>query len=253
MMPQKDHRLVFDAIPEQFDRWRARYCPELFDAIVKTCGLGPGKRCLEIGPGTGQATDFALDAGCDYLAVELGAHLAQKMREKYADRPNFSLLNADFETCPLEKDAFDLVYSAATIQWLNQDVAYRRCYEILREGGYLAMFMMVGNYEDSNPALYREIQRLYDTRFDSAQPYRQKFDYMSGGAYGFTFLEKREFPGRREYTADEYIEYIGTHSDHITLREHARKPFLDGVREAILRHGNRIVFDDRYMLYLYRK
>ena len=252
-MSERDPRLVFDAIPEQFDRWRARYSPALFDHIVKTCGLGPGKRCLEIGPGTGQATDFALDAGCDYTAIELGAHLAQKMREKYANRPNFSIVNADFETHPFAASAFDLIYSAATIQWLDQDIAYRKCFELLRPGGFLAMFLMVGNYQESNPALYEEIQRLYDTRFASDQPYRQKFDYTAGEAYGFTFVEKRAFPGRRTYTADEYLEYIGTHSDHITLTAQAKKPFLDGVRDAILRHGNQIAFDDQYVLYLYRK
>ena len=69
-MSGRDARLVFDAIPEQFDRWRVRYSPALFDAVVEASGLGPGKRCLEIGPGTGQATDFALDTGCDYQAVE---------------------------------------------------------------------------------------------------------------------------------------------------------------------------------------
>ena len=252
-MPQKDKRLVFDAIPEQFDRWRARYSPELFDYVVQATGLGPGRRCLEIGPGTGQATDFALDTGCDYTAIELGARLAAKMREKYADRPNFSLVNADFETYPFEREAYDLAYSAAAIQWIDQDTAYRKCYELLHEGGYLAMFLMVGNYEASNPALYRDIQRVYDAHFATEQPYSQRFDYMAGGDYGFTFLEKRAFPGRREYTADEYVEYLGTHSTHIALREDAREPFYAGIREAILRHGNRIVYDDRYVLYLYQK
>ncbi|MBQ3268477.1 MAG: class I SAM-dependent methyltransferase [Clostridia bacterium] len=252
-MPITDHRLVFDSIPEQFDRWRVRYSPELFAHIVRTCGLGPGKRCLEIGPGTGQATDFALDAGCDYLAIELGAHLAERMREKYASRPNFRIVNADFETWPFEGERFDLIYSAAAIQWIREEVAYRRCFELLEPGGWLAMFLLSGNYRDSDPDLYADIQRVYDACFVSDQPYRQKFDYMNGTAYGLEFAEKAVFAGRREYTADEYLQYLGTHSDHITLNERHRKPFFDGIREAILRHGGRVVFDDSYILYLYRK
>ena len=58
-----DKRLVFDTIPERFDRYRIRYSKELFDYIVKVCSLTSDKRCLEIGPGTGQATDFALETG----------------------------------------------------------------------------------------------------------------------------------------------------------------------------------------------
>ena len=38
---ERDKRLVFDTIPEKFDRWRVRYDPQLFDYIIKTTGLGP--------------------------------------------------------------------------------------------------------------------------------------------------------------------------------------------------------------------
>ena len=61
------------------------------------------------------------------------------------------------------------------------------------------------------------------------------------------------FPGRREYDADEHNEYLGTHSTHITLNEKYRDLFFDGVKEAVLKHGNKVVFDDKYVVYLYRK
>ena len=64
-----DKRKVFDTIPELFDRWRGRYTPALFEFLISKCGLGRGTRVLELGPGTGQATDFALDAGCDYTCT----------------------------------------------------------------------------------------------------------------------------------------------------------------------------------------
>ena len=34
-MSGRDARLVFDAIPEQFDRWRVRYSRALFDAVTE--------------------------------------------------------------------------------------------------------------------------------------------------------------------------------------------------------------------------
>ena len=37
-----DFRKIFDSIPEQFDRWRPRYCEELFEDLIEFAGLGPG-------------------------------------------------------------------------------------------------------------------------------------------------------------------------------------------------------------------
>ena len=249
----KDKRLVFDTIPEKFDKWRVHYDPQLFEYIIKATGLGPGKSCLEIGPGTGQASDFAIKSGCDYLAIELGMHLTDKMREKYSSYPNFHIVNADFETYDFGGKKFDLIFSAAAIQWIKEDVAYTRVHDLLTPGGYLAMCLMVSDYQSENPELFDEIQQVYDKYFVTNQPYDRHFDYRNGEKYGLTFMENRSWPGRREYTADEHNEYLGTHSTHIALKEECREPFFDGVRDAVLRHGDKIVFNDKYVLYLYKK
>lgn len=250
---EQDKRLVFDTIPEKFDKWRCKYSPELFEHIVKVSDLGPGKTCLEIGPGTGQASDFAIDSGCDYMAIELGEHLAQKMREKYSSRPNFSIVNADFETYDFGDKKFDLIFSAATIQWIKEDVAYTRVRDLLKDGGILAMFFMRSDYQKNNPALYEDIQKVYSEYFVTDQPYTQKFDYRNGTSYGLNFLEEVSFPGRREYNADEHNEYLGTHCTHIALNEKYRDLFFNGVHDAVVKHGNKIVYDDQYVLFLYKK
>ncbi len=250
---ERDKRLVFDTIPEQFDKWRVKYDPKLFDHIVDKCDLKAGKSALEIGPGTGQASDFAIKSGCDYLAIELGEHLAEKMKEKYSSYPNFDIVVADFETYDFGDKKFDLIYSAAAIQWIQEDVAYKRVFELLKDGGYLAMCLMRSEYQSADPELYDDIQKVYDEYFVTDQPYSQHFDYMNGENYGLKFIEERSWPGKRVYTADEHNEYLGTHSTHIALKEEYRKPFFDGVHDAVVKHGNRIVFNDEYVVYLYQK
>ncbi len=93
-----EFRKIFDTIPEQFDRWRPRYCAELFAELIAYAEIGPGKAVLELGPGTGQATDPILHTGCEYCAIELGEHLTAAMLRKYGAFPNFSILNDDFIT-----------------------------------------------------------------------------------------------------------------------------------------------------------
>ena len=67
-----EFRKIFDTIPEQFDKYRPRYSQELFDNLIEYAQIGKGKNVLEIGPGTGQATEPILKSGCNYNAIELG-------------------------------------------------------------------------------------------------------------------------------------------------------------------------------------
>lgn len=189
----EDKRLVFDTISERFDQWREKYTPELFDYIIKTCGLDKTKSCLEIGPGTGQASDFAIQTGCDYTAIELGSNLASVMRSKYGSYDNFKIIVDDFETHEFTKSSFDVVYSAATIQWIKEEIAYKKCYDILKDNGYLIMFRMIDDVTASNPALYEEIQKVYDEHFIVRIPYTCKFDYLNGESYGLKYLGREVF------------------------------------------------------------
>ena len=106
---QDEFRKVFDTIPDQFDEFRPRYSDELFEYLIKEAQIGPGKRVLEIGPGTGQATDPILDTGCEYHAIELGEHLYRKMKEKYGSRSNFNIVNDDFITHDFGDMKFDMI------------------------------------------------------------------------------------------------------------------------------------------------
>jgi protein-L-isoaspartate O-methyltransferase len=69
-------RATFDEAAERYDRTRPGYPPAVFDDLAELAGVGPGRRVLEIGPGTGQATVPLAERGCRIVAVELGAGLA---------------------------------------------------------------------------------------------------------------------------------------------------------------------------------
>ena len=69
-------RRIFDTIPNEFDKFRPRYCPDLFDKLIEIAKITPNKDVLELGPGTGQATEPILNTGCNYNAIEIGrAHV----------------------------------------------------------------------------------------------------------------------------------------------------------------------------------
>lgn len=247
-------RNVFDTIPEQFDRYRPRYCAELFAGLIQYAGIGPGKTVLELGPGTGQATGPILDTGCDYHAIELGPHLAEMMERKYGGRHNFHIVNDDFITHDYGAQKFDMIYSAATIQWIPEEIAFAKTFDLLKPGGTLAMMMTHGDYKTPNEDLYNRIQQVYSAYFKPEIEYPHSgFPYTDAPNYGYVDFEKREYHSRRELTADEYAAYCGTHCDHIVIPEPYRSKFFDGLREAVLAAGNKIVFLDTFVLYVTKK
>jgi SAM-dependent methyltransferase len=248
-----EFRRVFDTIPEKFDRWRPRYCDEAFAYIIHHTHLDSQKTVLEIGPGTGQATEPILKTGCNYLAIELGEHLAEYTKNKFESYPNFGIVNADFETYDFERQRFDLVFSAATIQWIPEKIAFSKSFDLLNNGGVLAMMMMQGDYKTPNETLYNAIQKVYCEYFHPETPYTQKLIYNNAVNYGFADFRRLEFYSKREFTAVDYVEYLGTHCDYIVLREPYKSEFYKGIRNAILNAGNRIEFKDTVILYLARK
>ena len=249
-----EFRKVFDTIPEQFDQYRPRYSPALFADLIEYAAIGPGKTVLELGPGTGQATDPILNTGCDYHAIELGEHLYQKMKEKYGRCPNFHIVNDDFITHDFGSMRFDMIYSAATIQWIPEETAFSKTFALLKPGGVLAMMLTKSDYRAPNEALYQKIQQVYGAYFKPETPYPHGgFPYANAPKYGYVDFEKREYPGRRVFTAEEYIAFCGTHCDHIVIPEPYKTRFFDGLRNAVLEAGNRIQFNDTFVLYLTKK
>ena len=249
-----EFRKIFDTIPEQFDKYRPRYSRELFEYLINYAKIGPEKKVLEIGPGTGQATDPILQTGCDYNAIELGEHLYAKMQEKYSRFPNFHIVNDDFITFDFGQQRFDLIYSAATIQWIPEDIAFTKTFELLKPGGVLAMMLTREDYKTPNEDLYAKIQRLYDRYYKPEIPYTHgSFKYDCAPYYGYADFEKHEFRGRRVMEPDEYVSYCGTHCDHIVIPEPYKTLFFEGLRKAVKENGGKVIFNDTYVLYLTRK
>ena len=247
-------RKIFDRIPEQFDKYRPRYSDALFADLIAYAGIGEGKQVLELGPGTGQATEPILKTGCDYLAIELGEHLAAKMCENFGAYSNFSLVCDDFITHDFGEARFDLIYSAATIQWIPEEIAFAKTFSLLKPGGVLAMMLTKSDYRASNEELYQAIQKIYQEHWRPAEHYGQRgFGYTNAVNYGYVDFERREYLGQRVMTADEYVAFSGTHCDHIDILEPHRTPFFEGLRQAVLAAGDRIVFHDTYVLMLARK
>ena len=187
------------------------------------------------------------------MAIELGEHLAEYTKNKFSSYNNFHIVNDDFETHDFGQQKFDLVYSAATIQWIPEEIGFPKVYNILKNGGTFAMMMTKTDFKTPNEDLYAKIQEVYSKYFYPENNYTCSLAYSNVEKYGLVNFECRNYHKTREFNADEFVLYTGTHCDHITLKEPYRTNFFEGIRTAILEAGNKITLNDNIVLYLAKK
>ena len=250
-----DFRKIFDTSvpPDEFDKWRTRYCDECFADVIAHARLDSEKVALEIGPGTGQATGPILKTGCSYLAIELGENFTESMKKKYGKYDNFRIVNADFETHDFGDSKFDLVYSAATIQWIPEEIGFSRSYDLLKNNGTFAMMLTRTDFKSPNEELYNRIQEVYDKYFHPETEYNCSLTYSNVEKYGFVGFECKHYYETREYNADDFISWTIIQAPHLTLKESNRTNFIEGIKGAILSCGGKITLFDDIVLYLARK
>jgi SAM-dependent methyltransferase len=135
----RDRRASFGHDASAYDRGRPGYPEEVFTILRERCGLAPGCRVLEIGPGTGQATQGLRDCGASVAAVELSDALAARLAEKFAGR-DITIQITAFEEASLARESFDLVVAATSLHWIPAHAGLNRCADALRPGGTVALW-----------------------------------------------------------------------------------------------------------------
>lgn len=96
-----DRRRTFDQVAPAYHAARPGYPPALFDRLAEL--LPPEPSILEVGPGTGQATEPLLQRGATVRAVELGPNMAEVIRRRLAatiERGHLTVEVGDFEQLP---------------------------------------------------------------------------------------------------------------------------------------------------------
>ena len=75
--------------------------PRTIETILDRSTVGPKDVVYEIGPGAGAITDRLSLRGRHVVAVEKDAQLAERLRRRFAGRPNVTVFLDDFLTFPL--------------------------------------------------------------------------------------------------------------------------------------------------------
>ena len=255
---------TFDTVTAAYDKYRPGYAAELYKRIFDYIPIGAESRAVEVGSGSGQATEPILRTGCRLTAVEYGERFSSVLQEKFRDYPKFSVITGKFEETELEENNCDLVFSATAFHWIPEKEGYEKVYAILKEGGAFARFANHPFRAAGQPALGADIDGIYEEYYyrDDRKPRKTIAAYSEAqaqelaqlaGKYGFRDLQCAMFYRERVFTAREYVGLLGTYSDHIAIEEPIRLKFFAAIEAAINDHGGTVTIGDTMDLQLARK
>ncbi len=267
---ERNDRTFFDEIVTNYDKVRWGYPDELYRDIIRYSEQEKGKKALEIGAGTGKATDRFLNLGYDVTAVEMGVNMTEFLLERFKGYTNFNVITATFEDALLEDADYDLIYAASAFHWVDSEIGCPKAYRHLKKGGTFALFRNNPIPADGEE-LYEEIQSVYEKYYNSYYTSRKRpvkrsredflkpseiyksFRFEGLEQYGFDEVTMKLYDASFTYNADDYISLIDTYSDHRGLPEDNRAALYAGIREAIVRHGGYLKVDYIFQLYMGRK
>lgn len=255
---------TFDKVADTYEKLRPGYVEELYQMLFDYIPINEKSNVVEVGSGGGQATAPVIKTGCRLTAVEYGKQFCELLKDKFKQYENLSVITGRFEETRFEDNAFDLVFSASAFHWVPEKTGYEKVFSMLKKGGAFARFANHPYRDKGNPALSKEIDELYDEYYNAF--YNKKHETlkeytkeqakeraMIAKKYGFTDIRYALFNRERTFSAKEYVELLGTYSDHIAIEENIRKTFFLEIEKAINNHSGTITIYDTIDLQLARK
>lgn len=137
-MDIKEESEIFNKAADYYDRYRPSYPLEIINVLEQKTGIKAGSRLLEIGAGSGKATELFIGKGYDILCIEPGEKLVEIGNLRFKDE-NIRFEKARFEEYKLPKNTYDCIFAAQSFHWIPQPIGFQKCSYTLKKGGYLAL------------------------------------------------------------------------------------------------------------------
>ena len=234
---------TFDNATSDYDKSRPTYAKEIYEDILRYKPINSDSYVLEIGLGTGKASQPILDTQCHFAGIEPGEQLADLARSRYQAYANFFLFNQTLQDFASPDEAFDLIYAATAFHWIPEEYGYNRVFNLLKPGGAFARFAYHAGVDEGREAMTEEIQKIYSKYL---HPKKRSHEFGTDDArkiaeiacqYGFSDTVYRLYYVTKDFTADEYMALLRTYPDHMKVEESTRKKFFEGIHSAIKNHG----------------
>lgn len=252
---------TFSKVIHDYEYARPKYPREIYDAICQFSKIKAGADILEVGAGTGQATELFVDGDYCLDLLEVSEEQVDFLKCKYKSNSNVCVQQEYFEQYENDKK-YDLIYSATAFHWIDSQIGYPKAWNMLKPGGTMAVFWQMSSVTYMNHGIFQGLNKIkqkympneplgYDE--NGIQKVREKriMQIQSGGF--FRNPEYRDYQWTDVYDADRYTALINTYSSTQLLEEEVRKTYLEEIREYIEQNGGIVEMPQRVCLYMVRK
>lgn len=159
---------------DAYARGRPDYPPALVAWLKDECGLGPGRRVLDLGSGTGKFLATLRATGATLMAVEPVASMRAKL---IADNPDVEALDGTAQALPVPDASLDAVVCATAFHWFATETVLAEIHRALNSGGSLGL---VWNVRDQSVPWVRAISEII-------RPYEDGAPRQGSGAWRAPF------------------------------------------------------------------
>ncbi len=253
----RDRRWAFDRDAVAYELGRPPYPNRVYEFMVEIGALGPGTRVLEIGPGTGLATSALLARGATVDAIELGANLAERLRNHLPD-PRLTVTVGDVHTIALPASAYDTVVAATTFHWLDVPTLLPRLAASLRPGGWLVIWWNVFGDPGVTTPFRNRVDRIYRERMPQewrpadeiprAMRVEERIAELTRDGH-FTDPVHEMVRWTARFDRDGVRALFATFPNVVELESDARATHLDALAGAVDAEGG--VIDDPFVTAVY--
>lgn len=255
-----ENKHTFNAVANEYERFRPSYPLELFQDIIQYSQIEKHDRILEIGCGTGKATSGLVDLGYELITcVELGKNLADITTEKFKHIKSIHVINSAFEDWEDREGSYSLAISATAFHFIQPEIGYPKVSKLLKNKGTAAFFwtVHVPSFDEIYSAIRECYQRFAPQLDDINKPSpdevineRLKITEQTNL---FDELAVKEYRWFEEYTSEQFISFLNTHSGHRLLADHIRKSLFNEIKDVIDQYGGVIKKPHLVALFLARK
>jgi SAM-dependent methyltransferase len=232
-------RSAFGTDAAGYHAGRIGYPPELFEGLFARCV--PHPEILEIGAGTGLATDGLWQCAPKSLtAIEPDAALVDFLRARFADHPLKTITSGFIEADV--SGAYDLITCAAAFHWMDAATALAKITALLRPKGIWAMWWNSYLNPGIGDALADAIMPLLDgialppsVRRHGHYSLDVEHHYATLAEAGFVEIEHQIYRRERTMSAADVVALYASYSFVRALNEAERAKLLGRI-ESLVEH-----------------